>query len=93
MTKRNLFEEIKSGLELIRDNPESLKRYKFKAVDIRAVREQFEMSQSEMAMFLSISIDTLQNWEQERRTPDGAAHTLLRVMQSEPDAVMRALHT
>jgi len=92
MAKRNLFEEIKSGLEQIRDNPESLKRYKFQAVDIRDVRKQFEMSQSEMAMFLGISIDTLQNWEQGRRTPRGAAHTLLRVMQSEPEAVMRALH-
>ncbi len=92
MAKRNLFEELKRGLEDIRDRPDTLKRYKFKAIDIKAVRKQFEMSQSEMAMFLGISVDTLQNWEQGRRTPQGAAQTLLRVMQNEPTAVMRALH-
>ncbi len=92
MAKRNLFEELKRGLEDIRDRPDTLRRYKFKAVDIKAVRKEFEMSQSDMAMFLSISIDTLQNWEQGRRTPRGAAQTLLRVMQNEPTAVMRALH-
>jgi putative transcriptional regulator len=92
MAKRNLFEELKRGLEDIRDRPDTLKRYKFKAIDIKSVRKQFEMSQSEMAMFLGISVDTLQNWEQGRRTPQGAAQTLLRVMQNEPTAVMRALH-
>ncbi len=92
MAKRNLFEELKRGLEDIRDRPDTLKRYKFKAIDIKVVRKQFEMSQSEMAMFLGISVDTLQNWEQGRRTPQGAAQTLLRVMQNEPTAVMRALH-
>ena len=50
------------------------------------------MSQRQFADFLMISVRTLQKWEQGKRYPDGAAHTLLRVMEREPDAVLRALH-
>jgi putative transcriptional regulator len=91
--KRNLFEELKDGLEEIRDRPESLRRHTFTPPDIRKVREIFGLSQAQMALFLSVSVRTLQNWEQGRRGPTGAAHTLLRVMQKEPEAVKRALHS
>ena len=57
-----------------------------------SIREQFEMSQKQFADFLMISVRTLQKWEQGQRNPDGAAHALLRVMEREPDAVLRALH-
>jgi len=50
------------------------------------------MSQRQFADFLMISVRTLQKWEQGKRYPDGVAHTLLRVMEREPDAVLRALH-
>ena len=50
------------------------------------------MSQSQFAACLVIPVKTLQKWEQGLRKPDGAANTLLRVMQKEPEAVVRALH-
>jgi DNA-binding transcriptional regulator YiaG len=62
------------------------------SVDVKAIRERFGMSQSQMAMFLKISLRTWQKWEQGKRKPGGALHTLLRVMQNEPKAVQRALH-
>ena len=49
-------------------------------------------AQKQFADFLMISVRTLQKWEQGKRNPDGAAHALLRVMEREPDAVLRALH-
>lgn len=91
--KRNLFKELREGLEEIRDKPESLRRQCFTPPDIRKVREIFGMSQSQMAIFLNVSVRTLQNWEQGRRGPTGPAQTLLRVMQEEPEAVKRALHS
>jgi len=36
-------------------------------------------------------LDALQNWEQGRRRPDGAARALLRVIERESEAVLRAL--
>lgn len=91
--KRNLFEELRSGLAEVRDRPGSLVRHEFSAPDIRKVRDIFGMSQSQMSVFLNVSVRTLQNWEQGRRGPTGPAQTLLRVMQKEPEAVKRALHS
>jgi len=90
--KRDIGAEIIAGLREIRDRPETPSRTKLVALDIRAIRERFGMSQSQFAAFLCISVRTLQKWEQGQRSPDGAANTLLRIMQMEPEAVMRALH-
>ena len=92
MTKRDIGAEIIAGLKELRDSPGSLKRYEFAPADVKSIREQFEMSQKQFADFLMISVRTLQKWEQGKRNPDGAAHALLRVMEREPDAVLRALH-
>lgn len=92
MIKRNIGAEIIAGLEELRDKPATLKRYTFTATDVKTVREQFGMTQNQFASFLKISVRTLQKWEQGKRNPDGAAHTLLRVMEREPEAVLRALH-
>ena len=93
MANRNLFEEIKEGLEAIRDNADALKRHDLSAPDIRAIRMKFQLSQSQMATFLGVKTKTLQNWEQGVRNPTASAQTLLRVLEQEPDAVMRALST
>ncbi len=90
-TKRNLFEEIRAGLEAYRDHPRGLTRRDFSAPAVKAVREKFGMSQADMATFLNVSKRTLENWEQGRRGPTGAAQTLLRIMDREPRAVRRAL--
>jgi len=37
-------------------------------------------------------VNTLQNWEQGRRRPDGPALALLRVAEVAPEAVLEALH-
>ena len=90
--KRKVFDEIREGLEAIRDNPDALRRHELTAPDVKAIRQAFGLSQSQMAVFLDVSKRTLQNWEQGRRGPTGPAQTLLRVMQKEPEAVKRALH-
>ena len=92
MAKRKLFDELREGLEAIRDKPQTLRRRELTAPDVKAIREQFGMSQSQMATLLNVSPRTLQNWEQGRRQPTGAPQTLLRVMEKEPAAVLRALH-
>lgn len=42
-------------------------------------------SQSQFAQLLGISVRTLQEWEQGRRQPSGAAKTLLRVAENHPE--------
>lgn len=89
--RRNLYEEIREGLEAYRDRPKSLRRHEFAAPDVKGIRERFGLSQSQMATFLNVSKRTLENWEQGRNSPTGPAQTLLRIMELEPQAVQRAL--
>ena len=65
----------------------------FKPTDVVAVRTKLGASQPEFAMMIGVSVATLRNWEQGRRTPDGPALALLRVAARNPKAVVDALHT
>ncbi len=53
-------------------------------------RNRVNMSQSEFAKLLGVSVRTLQDWEQGRRQPSGAAKTLLRIAAQNPEAVKAA---
>jgi putative transcriptional regulator len=61
------------------------------AVDPRAIRQNLRLTQERMAAILGTSVSGYRKWEQRQRTPNGAARTLLRVMEKEPEAVLRAL--
>lgn len=50
-----------------------------------AVRMQSGLSQSLFAKLLGVSVRTLQEWEQGRRKPSGAAQTLLTIAQRHPE--------
>ncbi len=65
----------------------------FEPTDVRAVRAKLGASQAEFALMIGVSVATLRNWEQGRRTPDGPALALLRVAARNPKAVIEALHT
>jgi putative transcriptional regulator len=60
-------------------------------VDIPAIRTRLGLSQTEFAARFGFKLDALQNWEQGRRRPDAAVRAFLRVIDREPDAVLRAL--
>ncbi len=91
--KRDLFEELKQSLReahlikrgqltagrVFQVNPES---------DIVRVRGKLGLSQSKFAAVLGISADTLQNWEQGRRTPTGPARVLLKIAAKHPEVLL-----
>ena len=53
-------------------------------------RSHVGLSQAEFAKLLGVSLRTLQDWEQGRREPSGAAKTLLKIAAQNPDAVRAA---
>lgn len=55
---------------------------------VAEVREKTGLSQSRFATLLGVSVRTLQDWEQGRRAPSGAARTLLLVADKNPKALL-----
>lgn len=58
---------------------------------VAVVRAKLKLSQAEFARLLGISVNTLQNWEQGRRKPSGAARVLLKIAARHPEAVLEAV--
>jgi len=59
-----------------------------KIPDAAQARARVGMSQQQFAALLGVSARTLQDWEQGRREPTGAAKTLLRVAVSHPEVLV-----
>jgi putative transcriptional regulator len=55
---------------------------------VATVREKTGLSQSRFAELLGVSVRTLQEWEQGRRAPSGAARTLLLIAAKNPRALL-----
>ena len=60
-------------------------------VDVRAIRAHMGLSQAGFAARFGLSLHTLRNWEQGKRTPDPAARAYLKVIAKAPDVVSSAL--
>ncbi len=67
-------------------------RKKINALDVKAIREKTGLSQSRFAMVMGVSVRTLQNWEQGHRTPQGPAVSLLRIVDHDPVAALKAIY-
>lgn len=82
--KRNIGREILKGLR-------EIKRGEYGRVvnvpDVARIRRKTGLSQARFAVLLGVSVRTLQDWEQGRRAPSGAARTLLLVANRNPKAL------
>jgi len=92
---RELFEDlsksIKEAAKIRKGRVKASRVYKYNAVDIRKLRKSVKVSQSQFARMIGVSVDTVQNWEQGRRTPRGPAMALLRVFEENPKVVVSTL--
>jgi len=86
-----LLQSVREGGAIMRGEKEPSRKFVVEAPDVKCIRERFQLSQSEFAALLGISIKTLQNWEQGRRTPRGTARILLQVAAKHPEAVWDAV--
>ena len=60
-------------------------------ISVRAARAATGLSQAQFARLLGVSVRTLQEWEQGRKAPSGAAATLLRIAERRPEVLKEVM--
>jgi putative transcriptional regulator len=95
MTEKELLERDAKrdiGAELLQSVREmkASKRGRVHQVEVSSVTEachKMGLSQAQFAELLGVSKRTLQDWEQGRREPSGAAKSLLKIAEKRPDVL------
>lgn len=94
---KELFEQLhqsmKDAVSIANDEIQPSRIFTVETPDVKAVREKTGLSQSVFATMIGVKVKTLQNWEQHRRNPTGAAAALLTIFDREPETAMKALHS
>lgn len=78
---------------LRRSQRDRIMRGELEPGDVAALRRFIGLSQAKFAEALGISVHTLRNWEQDRRTPEGPALALLRIAARHPSVVRENLRS
>lgn len=89
--KNELFDElvasVREGGAILHGKQKPARAFVVDGPNIQRLRAAYQLSQNEFAALFGISVKTLRNWEQGRRTPEGPARVLLQVAAKHPDAV------
>src|SRR5580693_1139138 len=93
MTEKQIISAAKSDPDAQPLTQTQLKKfervYPVKEIDVKAIREKLHVSQKEFAGYFGVSVRTLQEWEQHRRTPTTMARNFLKVIEKAPEAVLK----
>ncbi len=94
-TEREIARQIASDPDVPEMTAADLRRarrvYNPPVPNVKAIRHKLRLSQAEFAQQFGFSVRTVQQWEQGRAVPDRPARILLRVIETAPQAVERAL--
>lgn len=96
--KRNLFAELKEGMDALaseREGKVTLRKVRVEIPDevqvspdeIKSVREATHSSQAVMARRLRVNQRTYQNWEQGRTKPNAQAAVLIKLVEKHPETM------
>jgi len=83
-----LLESVRHGGEIVRGERAPSRVFGATEPDAKKIRRSYGLSQDKFAKLIGISVATLRNWEQGRRSPEGPARVLLRVAAKHPEAVL-----
>ncbi|MEN2751966.1 NadS family protein [Psychrobacter sp. FBL11] len=86
----DLSTSLNQALAIAKGEAEPSRKFSHEMPDIKLIRNKTGLSQQQFADKLNISPRTLQNWEQGTRNPTGAAVTLMRLLDKQPDLIAEA---
>lgn len=86
-----LKESLKQAGEIKKGTRKPSRKHVLKSPQVKRIRNSMGISQAQFASLIGVSVRTLQNWEQNRREPDGPAKALLTIAEKNPKAVAEAL--
>ncbi|ADC72720.1 transcriptional regulator, XRE family [Thioalkalivibrio sp. K90mix] len=86
----DIAEGLADAIDHARGDPSGIVEHRPETLDVKAIREKTGMSQQRFCAAFGISIGTLRHWEQGLRAPRGPARVLLKVVENDPEAVIRA---
>ena len=89
---RELAESVRWMGKHMRGEAKASRVFEVLEPDVQAIRKKTGLSQSEFAGMIRVSVKTLQNWEQKRRSPTGPAAALLHIVAKDPHTAVKALH-
>jgi putative transcriptional regulator len=95
MTEKEIVAAAKSDPDAKPLTKMQLKKFKRvhtpKEVDVALVRTKLHLSQEQFALYFGVSIRTIQEWEQHRRTPTATARNFLKIIAIAPALVQKVL--
>jgi len=83
---RDLGEEILEGVREMQTG-KGARRFTAESFGIVRARDKVGMTQAQFAALLGVSRRTLEQWEQGRRKPNGAALTLIKIAERHPEVL------
>jgi putative transcriptional regulator len=88
-SKRKMTDEGAELLQAVKEMKSGKKGRVYTPEQLLAIsaRQSVNLTQKEFARLLDVSVDSVQDWEQGRRTPTGAARTLLRIVHAHPEVL------
>ncbi len=93
--KKEMFNELLESTqemdEIVKGKKKASRSFDYPDPEVKTIRDRLGVSQEKFAAIIGVSKRTVENWEQGRRHPTGAARSLLRIVEADPEHAMRAL--
>ena len=91
----DMFDDLMASVQemddIVKGQKQPARRFEFPELEVKAIREKMGVSQDKFAVILGVSKRTVENWEQGRRHPTGAARSLLKIVEADPKHALEAL--
>ena len=85
----SIFNDLKASLEeaveIEAGRQHAARVTRYEVADVKAIRDQLNVSQADFANAVGTSVDTVKSWESKRRNPTGMAAKVLATIQDKPE--------